>query len=276
VVENVKILSYNSCIGKISKLIVCNKDRLCKGGIIMSVLNFRKHSNEKRKRRIDTIPPCFTIGVIIILLSFILIARGLLHYRYEEVTTPAWSGYNEISADSSISISKQALRSMLMEVLKPSDKEGRKKSQASIYFNTLEKYLNNNTIRLTGSQAAAIQEKLLKIQEILTGEMQTDYTLLSLDGRKIVFCLLGQIYEIYGLHMEGDAECTIINVSDSSANTLYSSNISEPLPEIQWYALVVLFICIIVLFIICFFVARRNRLFHKEETYDGFEKEKYA
>lgn len=242
----------------------------------MSVLDVRKHSKEKKKRRIDTIPRWFTIEVVILLFCFILITKALLHYNYEEATIQSWSEYNDISADSSNSISKQALWSMLTEVLKPSDKEGRKKSQASIYCNTLEKHLNNNTIILTSSQAAVIKEKLLKIQEILSGEMQTDYTRLSLDGKKIVFCLMGQIYEIYGLHLEGNTECTIVKVCDTSANTLYSNSAAESLPSIQWYALAAVIICIIVLFIICRLVARRNQLFHKEEIYDGFDKKKFA
>lgn len=242
----------------------------------MIVLNFKKYSKHKKKRRIDTIPLRFTIGVIIILLSFILIAKGLFYYSYEEAAIQTWSYNNDISADSSISITKQALQSMLMDVVKPTEKEGWKKSQAAIYCNTLDNYLNNHAVRLTGNQVAMIQEKLLKIQEILSGEMQTDYTKLSLDGRKIVFCLLGQIYEIYGLHLQGDMECKIVKVSDSSANILYSNSAAESMPKIQWYALAAMIIFNIVLLIICRLVARRNQLFHKEEIYDGFDKEKFA
>jgi hypothetical protein len=236
----------------------------------------KKRSKKTKILKKKTMPQVFMIGVFAILIAFILIAKGLVHNSYKEVSVLALSENYQITAQKGLSETEQGILALLKDVLKPADREGRKEMQSSVYYNTLEDFFCSEKVEISTDQAAAVNEKIMKINAILTEEGKTDYTRLSMDARNAVLYLLEQVYEGCGLKLSDNMEGTITKITDLSGNILYSQASREQQSGFQWDVMAVIIAFNVLLFIICRLIARKNQLFNKEESYDGFDEEKFA
>lgn len=239
-------------------------------------MNFSR-SSKKRFYSNNTMPPFFTAVLFIILIGFILIAKVMMHSSLKEITIPALSEDIMISKDSGLNSKEEFVLALLKDVIQPSERESRieEKDANTVYYNTLKDYLAGDGEQLSEEQITSISGYIMSIKEILSSEGKFDYTRLSLDGKKVVFYLLGRIYKTCGLQLIGNVEENIETIQMHSGTILYR-NADERQSKFQVDTLVIVMLFLFVLFISCLLLARKHQLFNKEEKYDGYDKERFA
>ncbi|GEM_PF-6711113 len=242
------------------------------------IVNYGKKIKEKKISQKSTMPPVLSVILVAVLICFIVIAKGLTRGDSAEATVPVLSAGTLSNASEQIEPEQDVL-TMLREVLHPSERvgqAGRKEKQATIYYEILKNYLSGDGIELTNQQAKMIDDNIVSIHEILTNEEKVDYTQLSYDGKRVVFYLLKQIYDICGLQLTGNMEDNIETITQQSGIILYNNNLAGDQSNLQIDALIIILLLLVILFIICLLIARKHQLFNKEEKRDGFDEERFA
>lgn len=238
-------------------------------------MNYRKMKKKNRLLGNSTMPPLLSAALFIILIVFIITAKGLMYNSYKEAAAPVLAEDFSLTEENKLNKSEEIVLTMLKEVIQPAGRVGRMENSNSVYYNTLEKYLTGNGVELSNRQADTISGYITDIQEILYSEGIPDYTELSLDGRRVVFYLLGRIYKTCGLQLIGNGEGDIRTISLHSGKILYH-NTEEGQSEFQINTLAAVMLFLFVLFVSCVLFARKHQLFNKEENYDGYDKERFA
>lgn len=220
-------------------------------------------------------PPVLTFGLLIILIVFIIIARGLVHRNYEEAGIVAMSSNVWIMNNSELNEVEGTVLTLLYSVMNLSNQEEGRDTYNSVYYCTLEEYLSRDEVSLSDVHEDDLKEKLIELQDIINYEGQVDFSKMSLDSRKIAVYLSEQIYKICGLSIGIDMEGNISKISDLSGNIIYS-NLTTKEDSFHLNALIITLALILVLLSICIIIAKKNQLFNKEVNYDGFDEERFA
>jgi len=224
----------------------------------------------------NTMLPILTIGILIIIISFVVIARGLFNTRYEGGSIPAQSSNSIISDETNLNASEREVLTMISSVIKLPDQIDQGNNIYYIYYPTLLKYLSNSEVYLTSNQAQQVRDKIISMHEIMSYEGETDFAKMSLDGRKVFIYLSEQIYELCGLKTVSTMEGDIEKISDVSGNIVYAKKTPVSQVGLQVNALIIIVATMVTLLIICIIIAKKNQLFIKEVIYDGFDKERFA
>lgn len=225
----------------------------------------------------STMPPILTISILILIISFVMIARGLIQTSYDKVSIPTQSSDSIINDDKELNTSEREVLTMLSSVIKLPDQVNQGNTINSIYNAALHKYLRSSDVYLTSTQARQVKDKIIDMQGIISFEGKSDFSLISLEGRKVIIYISEQIYELCGLKLVLNMEGIIEQISDLSGNIIYTNLAASTVPEsFQMNALVLTLLFIATLFGICTIIAKKNQLFIKEVAYDGFEEERFA
>jgi hypothetical protein len=146
----------------------------------------------------------------------------------------------------------------------------------SIFYTTLQEYLSSSEVFLTSNQAIQIENNLIDLQEIMNSEGETEFTKMSLEGKKVAIFLAEQIYELCNLKLELNMEGNIEKISDNSGNIIYENGAPISQLGIQINLLIITLTSMATLISICIIIAKKNQLFMKEVGYDGFDEERFA
>lgn len=219
-------------------------------------------------------PSGLRLGILIILIGFIAMARVFIHTNYEEADMPADYSSTGIKENAQLDKEERKVLSGIYNVLSLSVKSGRKDELNFIYYQSLEKYLGRPGISLSSNETDKIMGKLKELNDILQFEKETEFTRMSLEGKNAAACILKQIYEKCGLQFNVDYKGKI-GIKDDSGNYFYS-NIKVHRTVFHPEALIITLFLILVLFSMSVIIAKKNQLFGRDVVYDGIDKEGFA
>jgi hypothetical protein len=223
-----------------------------------------------------SMPPILSLCIVTFIVSFILIARGLFDIGQEEVSIPAFSNNIIISDDRELNRSEQEILSMLSSSNMLPNSKNHENTIDSIFYITLQEYLSSSEVYLTSHQAIRIEEKIVDLQEIMRSEGETDFTKMSLEGKKVAIYISEQIYELCNLKLMINMEGNIEKISDISGNIIYANDVPVSRLGFQINVLIITLTSMATLLSICIIIAKKNQLFIKEVVYDGFDEERFA
>jgi hypothetical protein len=221
-------------------------------------------------------PPVLTYCILIFLVSFVVIARGAFATNSEENSIPTLSNTIIVSGETELNTSEREVLSLLSSVVKLPNQKEQGKTTNYIYYNTLQEYLGSSEVYLNTHQAELIKDEIATMHAIMSSEEVTDFTKLSLDGKKVFIYISEQIYELCGLKLVSNMDGDIEKISDSSGNVIYAKKVSASQVGFQVNVLIVTVTVMVTLLSICFTIAKKNQLFIKEVIYDGFDEERFA
>jgi len=224
-----------------------------------------------------TMPPILTISILIVIVSFVMIARGFVHTNYEKASVPTLSSDTLINNDTELNTSEREILTMLSSVIKLPYQVNQGNMINSIYNTTLLEHLRSSDVYLTSTQAQHVKDKITDLQGIISFEENSDFSKMSLDGRKVIIYISEQIYELCGLKLVLNMEGVIEQISDLSGNIIYTNVAASAGQEsFQVNALVITLLFISTLFGISIIIAKKNQLFIKEVACDEFDEERFA
>jgi hypothetical protein len=235
-----------------------------------------KHRKVAVRIKTGTMPSILTLGIVTFIVSFILISRWLFNTYQEEASIPAFSNNIVISDEMEFNKPEQNILSLLSSYSEISEYNSQVNSIDSIFYETLQEYLSRSEVLLTSDQALKIESNLIDLQEILISEGETDFTNMSLEGKKVAIYIAEQIYELCNLKLELNMEGNIEKISDNSGNTIYENAAPVSQLGIQINLLIITLTSMATLLSICIIIAKKNQLFMKEVRYDGFDEERFA
>lgn len=144
------------------------------------------------------------------------------------------------------------------------------------YVKFLKEYIVKPESVITPAEAWKVKDRLEILANIIRYEKTTDIAGMSIDGRRVALHLTIQIYEYCGLKPSFGTDSNIDMIKDMSGNILYDQAPAAEDKKIHITGIAVTLIVLPALWLMCFSIAKRNRLFVKEVYTDGFDKEKYA
>lgn len=200
-------------------------------------------------------PKVLRMGLLILIIVFIVVARELIHKSYEEISIPSVSNEIDILENTELSKEESTTLFILYSVFKLSINIGR--IDNSIYYWTLKEYFSKPGINLSKKSAEEMISKLKELQEIILYEGEAEVTNMSLEGKNAADCLLKQIYELCGLDMEKKPQ-------------------AKPQLLLHTNVLIIILLLLLSLFLISIIIAKKNQLFGKEVIYDGIDEERFA
>jgi hypothetical protein len=222
-------------------------------------------------------PPAITVGLLILLISFVIITRGVIYNNNEKNSVPVLSGRHVIAADSKLNNSEHTVLAMLYSTLNLSDQLWRENNTSvTLYYKTLLHYFCESGVNLSSEKVDSIGENITSLQKVINEEKKTDFMQMSLDARKVVIYILQQIYEVCGLTMESNLEGNTQKIYDESGTVLYNDSSMESIPKFQGYAMCITMLSLFALFGILMIISKKNQLFGKEDVYNGFDEERFA
>lgn len=230
--------------------------------------------NEKQRNRI--IPHIFTILILILMITFIIISKSIVMHESQAKDIPTLLTNINFTGNKELNPSEGKILSMLYSSCRGYELSNSESKMYLLYKETLRKHLCNTGVNLSTSTATEVEEKIINLQEIWSSEKYRDITHMSVDGSKIAKYLSKQIYELCGLKLEYSIEGNITEITDQSGGLLYTYNQPDRQENIQFDALVITLVVIVTLLCFCIMIAKRNQLFVKGVEYDGFDEERFA
>jgi hypothetical protein len=235
-----------------------------------------KHKKTVVSFKTGSMPPILTLSIVTFIVIFILIARWLFNTYQEDVSIPVFSNNIIITDEKDLNSSEQEVLSLLSNCSMLPEYNNQVNSMDSIFYKTLQDYISSSEGFLTSNQALQIESNLIDLQEILNSEGETDFTKMSLEGKKVAIFIAEQIYELCNLKLELNMEGNIEKISDDSGNIIYENGAPVSQLGIQINLLIITLTSMATLLSICIVIAKKNQLFIKEVRYDGFDEERFA
>lgn len=242
------------------------------------LMDIRKYHKGRWVLKEHIMPPIITIFILLFLAAFIVITRGLYNNQEHGSNIPVMSFSIAAFDNTGLNSSEQELLSKLYEVLVLPEQNpaGETITMNEVYFNTLREYISNSEAFLTTAKISQISDKINQLQDIIILEDKTDFTKMTIDGRKAATNLAKQIYELNNLYLDYSMDGSIERIADISGAILFSNDASIGQQSFQLEAVIITIGLIVVLLCICIIIAKKNQLFVKEVIYDGFEEERFA
>jgi len=194
----------------------------------------------------------------------------------EEVSIPAFSNNIVISDEKELNTPEQEILSMLSSSNMLPNYNNQENTTNSIFYKTLQEYLSSSEVYLTSNKAHQIEDKIIDLQEIMSSEGETDFAIMSLEGKKVAIYISEQIYELCDLKLVLDMEGNIEEISESSGDIIYTKYTPVSQDGFQIKVLIIILASMTTLLSICIIIAKKNQLFMKEVVYDGFDEERFA
>jgi len=194
----------------------------------------------------------------------------------EEVSIPAFSNNIVISDEKELNTPEQEILSMLSSSNMLPNYNNQENTTNSIFYKTLQEYLSSSEVYLRSNKVHQIEEKIMDLQEIMSSEGETDFTKMSLEGKKVAIYISEQIYEQCNLKLVLNMEGNIEEISESSGDIIYTKYTPVSQDGFQIKVLIIILASMTTLLSICIIIAKKNQLFMKEVVYDGFDEERFA
>lgn len=230
-----------------------------------------------KKRELNNFSLLLIITVCFFLTSacFTVITRAGLKTK-EEKNIPAISSNISLLEEEGVDGTAGRALTILCKVMALPGQTGQTPAGEPDYYNLLKEYISKPVLPMTLAKTDQMEDKIEALQDIIDYEENSDFTKMSIDGRRIAIYISKQIFELCGLRLDFSMEGRIEAISDLTGDNIYAKDVSVSKNSIHINALIITVSSLIILLIICIIIARRNQLFVKEVVYDGFDEERFA
>lgn len=220
-------------------------------------------------------PPLISVCVLFFIVCIEIVAGSL--GTKDDISIPVISGNNEISENSELNESEKVILNMLSSrILLKDTKSITADNEYTIYVKYLHNYLSSTGVTLSSSKAYEALNKIIELNAIINIEHVSSFNKMSVDGKELALNLAQKIYDLCGLKLNYDIHGNINQILDQSGNFIYQNENTVQNTGIQFKALMITLVVIMILLGLCILIARKNQLFIKEVTYDGFKEEGFV
>lgn len=210
------------------------------------------------------------------ILSVIILISGILFIVERKITNETTTVSAMATGTLSTVDKTNASKAVVLKLMEEMNQTEEKDNNNFTYKNYLKNYLKQQNIQLSSEVSIEISEKLLQLLTLMEMEHKTDFKAMSLDSREMGLNLIKDIYKSCGLKLYADYSGQVLKITDRKGNLLYQDKEVMGQEQIRISILIVILTFLLVLFTICFFLAKKNQLYKKDVTYDVQKKEGYA
>ncbi|HWT26726.1 MAG TPA: hypothetical protein VN131_02200 [Mobilitalea sp.] len=220
-------------------------------------------------------PTLLTIGILVVIISFISITKVSLGAYHDKPEQPIVMDNSAFTYNEGLNTSEQDILTLLHSVINsPVPDEGN--HNVSLYYNSLQLYLSSSKTNISPETAIQVKDTIIKLQDIIEIENKSDITKMSFDGRKIAIYLLERIYDLCNLNIVYNSAGDIERISNQTGKIIYNNGVPLTTMGYNLDALVITLVTIVILLGCCILIAKKNQLFSKDVIYDGFDEEGFA
>ena len=220
--------------------------------------------------------PIITICVITMIMCIVVIARGILNTS-DEISIPVLHSNTMLFDDRELNASERVVLTMLLGGIGQSGNlEDNRHDNNTIYYESLERYFSSYNVNLSITNRQKAVDYIKELNEIVSLEKESDMKKMSLDGRGVAIYLSEQIYELCGLKLEHNLQGDIVQITSQSDNFIYLQANPNKQAGFQPYALMITLVIILTLLSICIIIAKKNHLFVKDVTFNGYDEKGFA
>lgn len=211
--------------------------------------------------------PGITLGILLCIICFSVTLRGSSAAK-DELSIPVLQKYAELSNNSNLNKSEKLVLISLLNEENIIDKQADGKAVESTYANYLSNYFRRSGINLSSTSAQKALRKIKDIENVTKVEGNRELSKMTIVGRGLVINLLEQLYEICGVKLVHNLKGEIVEVTESSGNYVYLSAKKMNQTDFRISDLIIILSAITTLFITCFMIAKKNRLFIRGEDFN--------
>lgn len=227
----------------------------------------------KNKKENITVLISMTLLLLLVILSLATISRvSIKADTVETISLRKFYLHNGNYNDS-----EQYVLSMLEGIPELTNNKGSghiKWSEAHI--NHISKYFEKENIELDKEKLDEISDAIKGSYEILKYEQKRDINRISIDGRNMIIHLYKNIFKSCGLNITYDIMNNIVRIGDKNGKLIYQKDNEPSYQPIHIVALLLTLTLILILAVICLYIAKKNQIFIKGGIYDGSDEKKYA
>lgn len=143
-------------------------------------------------------------------------------------------------------------------------------------YEQLKAYLGRSGVDLTKEKAEQARKNIVELNQIIAMEGNRDLKEMTLDAKGMATRLSQLIYQSCGLKLSFDMTGNIDKISTTDGSILFDRHKSAEQDRIHIQPLAITIGVIIILLFFCVLIARKHKLFQREELYESFDEEKYA
>ncbi len=237
------------------------------------ISKLRGYRKEERLNAKKLMPPLLVKLIIIFTISFIFFAKALANPDHKETSIPVWSMVSGMDQDVRVETEENVINQL--EVIVPFLKLQENRRSKEALFDLLLKNLRDQVIGMSDEKLELLYKRVMDIQMIIKQEKSVEIQNMSIEGRRLIFYIINEIFELSGYQITINLDGKIEKISDSSGELVYSYTQSD-LSGVQGKGLVIVLSIIFLALLVCILIAKKNQLFRKDVIYDGLNEKQYA
>lgn len=229
-----------------------------------------KNSKEDLMKR-NSMP----IMVSSVLLMFVIIVIATSKKREENVSNAFAAMNNSVVYEEGINSEEGIILTMFGEVNLDYSMDKPSNIRNVDYYKYLEEHFINSSIHLENKKFKELKTLIEDLKSLSELEDETNIRKMTMQSRNLALHSIESIYKICGLHIEYTIDGIVLKISDSN-NIYYTNRDVINSPSIQYHALIIVVGIIILLYINCFMIVKKNKLYLKGEKYDELNEKGFA
>lgn len=210
-----------------------------------------------------------------VLLMFVIIVIVTSKKREENVSNAFAIANNSMVYEEGINREEGIILTMFSEVNLDYSLDRPSGNESVDYYKYLKDYFIKTSIHLENRKFNELKTLIEDLKSLSKLENQNNIRKMTMQSRDLTLHSIESIYKICGLNMEYTIDGIILKISDIN-NIYYSNRDMINNNSIQYHSLIMVVGIIILLYINCFMIVKKNKLYLKGEKYDELNEKGFA
>ncbi len=216
-------------------------------------------------------------GILLCICMIVIVARAIVNNQESKESIPAVSKTVFYSETEGFNPSEQRILEMLLRQYGGTEPSSIETGLTEyLYYDCLRDYFCRYDYQPGKTDMMELENLIQARDDIFGLEQEVNLGKMSLDARDLIIYIDKRIYELCGLSITFTAGNQIEQIWEASGNTLYQLVEQPQQSTLQIDAILIVTISILLLFIICIAISRKNKIFVKEVDLSGFDEKEYA